>query len=1017
MFKIIKMKSVCIIGCNGYIGSALMEQLTGCIITGNNDKNFIYTKDYIEKFNVVLYLGGPRSRTCTNKDNIMDVASLMGLDQTLIYASTTAVYEGLLLAKEDTCIDVTNLDTYSISMITREKSLFNITNTNIVGLRLATVSGLSPTLRLDRIHIQMLKSALLTGKITVNSALQRRPVISMKETVEAFQLLINNPPIEQHVVYNICAFNTTICSIASEIAHITNAKINYISTIDSVGFSVNGEKFIRDYGMVYFSNNQSIIMDLLDNNIISHIENKVCDVTCIVCENKVMSLLVDLGSTALANQFLPAHVECQTYPLSLYRCMNCFHNQLGHIVPSNIMFDDYIYVSGTAKTNLDYFEGFANKVTTNFKNNNNNNNNVTLHTTIGDIVNNNINNVLKNASGNFIGTVLDIACNDGSQLDFLKKQNWKTYGVDPAANLYKTSSEKGHEVVVGYWGMLEPNNLPLTFDIIIAQNVFAHVPNPRLFLETCKHSMHIGSILYIQTSQAELFEQGEHDTVYHEHISFFTIKSMHYLSVLCGIYLESVEKVDIHGTSYVFQFRLRKEGDNEMSDNVKLMIEKESQIYQPENVEMYSMHVQEKRKIISNIMDVYVNYKIIGFGSSAKGNTLLSSLYTKNLPKYIIDENPLKQGLYTPGAKIPVVKYECLEQEEDNVLILVLAWNFLDEIKEKVRKSRDGSSKITALLIPFPTTTIEVLFEGNYHVMSQFPLYDCLSNIKNNGLSNNSGLNNINSCLANKPVEKLLISHFYNEEFLLPYWIMHHAPMFKNAVLINHHSTDKSCDIIRELAPSTWTIIDTECESFDATLTDDEVRKVERAYADDIWKLGLTTTEFLVWPTIEEDLKNSTHNCYKVHAMNMVGNDALPLNLQLPLVKQRNRANNETSQYHRYIHKNNNTTNDLYVIGRHYVRIPFVDTPNAFIAKYLFTPWPESIPRKLQIAKRQSQRDVYYQLGLQHQCTLESLTNEKIKHDADLAINFFDYGLADNLSLLRSKILYNQIGDPWIHKV
>lgn len=952
------MKRVYIIGCNGYIGSALTKHLVNCNIDGNNDKNYQYTKEFLKDFDVVIYLGGPQSRTSTNPDTILEVASLMHLDQTLIYASTTAVYEGLVLGKEDDIIDITKLDTYSKSMITREQTLSTLTNTNTIGLRLATVSGMSPTLRLDRIHIQMLKSALLTGKITVNSALQKRPIVSMMEIIDVFQRLIISPP-KNHTIYNISSFNTTICSIASEIAHITNAKIKYISTIDSIGFSVDNTKFIHDYDMVYISTNIMIIQDLLNNNIISHIENKVCDVECIVCESKKMILMVDLGSTALANQFVPQHIDCEKFPLSMYRCMNCFHNQLGYIVPSNMLFDNYIYVSATAKTNLDYFDWFAEKIT-------------------------------KNKD---IGTVLDIACNDGSQLDKLKQRGWKTYGVDPAANLYQTSSEKGHEVVVGYWGMLENSVLPSTFDIIIAQNVFAHVPKPRLFLEACKNSMHEKSILYIQTSQAELFMNGEYDTIYHEHISFFTIKSMQYLSNICGIYLDNVEKVSIHGTSYIFSFRLRKDDDPIMSENVKEMIEKESQIYQPENVEMYSMHVNEKRKIISEILDTYKDYSIIGFGSSAKGNTLLSSLFTTYMPKYIIDENPLKQGLYTPGAKIPVVAYETLEQEKNNLLVVVLAWNFLDEIKEKIKRSRNGNF-ITALLVPFPTTRIEVLYHGEYYVVSEFPLY--------------------NNLILKPPVEKLLISHFYNEEFLLPYWIMHHSPMFQHAVLINHHSTDKSCDIIRELAPSTWKIINTTSELFDAHLTDAEVRSIEKSYPDHIWKLCLTTTEFLIWPTMDVDL---IHHCHKIHALDIIGNDTIPLHAHLPLVSQRNHAMNESSKYNRYIHKNQNNCDNLYVVGRHHVNINHTDATNAIIFKYLFSPWPESIPRKLQIGKQQSLYDIQERLGAQHQCTIDSLTEERNKQLNNLAVNFYNDGLTDHMSLLRSKLLYNQLHNTWIQKV
>ena len=121
--------------------------------------------------------------------------------------------------------------------------------------------------------------------------------------------------------------------------------------------------------------------------------------------------------------------------------------------------------------------------------------------------------------------------------------------MDPAFNLASTSRSKGHHIVVGFWGEESVSQqLPDSFDVIIAQNVVAHVPQPCHFVSMCKLKMVANTKLYIQTSQADIFTTGEFDTIYHEHISFFTISSMYKLAERCGLFLEHVEKVPIHGT-------------------------------------------------------------------------------------------------------------------------------------------------------------------------------------------------------------------------------------------------------------------------------------------------------------------------------------------------------------------------------------------------------------------------------------------------------------------------------------
>ena len=240
---------------------------------------------------------------------------------------------------------------------------------------------------------------------------------------------------------------------------------------------------------------------------------------CLCCNSKDIEILLDLNKQPLANSYHDNTKEMDEYPLGVNICNKCHHIQLTHVINPDLLFKDYLYVSGTTKTLHDNMKWFVDYV---------------LETTMWG----------KKAS------VLDIACNDGTQLDYFKKKGFKTFGIDPAENLHKLSSKK-HEVTCDYF---DSKHFDGTFDIITAQNVFAHNSNPKKFLEHCDDLMHEESVLYIQTSQAEMILNNQFDTIYHEHVSFFNIKSMNELSNRTDLTLTDVIKTPVHGISYLFRF-------------------------------------------------------------------------------------------------------------------------------------------------------------------------------------------------------------------------------------------------------------------------------------------------------------------------------------------------------------------------------------------------------------------------------------------------------------------------------
>jgi len=256
---------------------------------------------------------------------------------------------------------------------------------------------------------------------------------------------------------------------------------------------------------------------------------------------------------------------------------------------------------------------------------------------------------------------------------------------------------------VAYWDKECAQSLP-QMDILIAQNVFAHTSDPFEFLVGCKEAMGEDSILFIQTSQANMFLNNEFDTIYHEHISFFSSKSMNALCERSGLQIMDVFKPNIHGTSYVFVVKKTSYHDATIRDEIKK--EELAGRYDPAFYYQYSKNVTR----VVNDLKSYVSIqkdagkKVVGYGAAAKGNVLLN--FTDLKLDYIIDDNPLKQGLKTPGTDIEIYGPQRLtEEKEEELIVIPLAWNFFDEISNRVRVAR-GHSRDTFVRY-FPTLKIE----------------------------------------------------------------------------------------------------------------------------------------------------------------------------------------------------------------------------------------------------------------------------------------------------------------------
>jgi nucleoside-diphosphate-sugar epimerase len=961
------MLNVTIIGHRGYIGSYLCKELPSNQIRISTPLNNSRGKDTdVSESDVVIYLAGIAGhQNCAEKSerevfdanvgDIMSVAAKMKRNSLLVYSSTAALYEGHGMSepREDALLHEQLFDSYMKSMYNREKNIRTLTHIKSAALRLGTVIGISPNQKRTSIHIKMLRDAVLFGKVRVQGAHMGRSILSMEDLKTILeQMILKRDKIKGHQIYNMCSFNCTVAKIANEIGCKTGSNIIYDPDSDqqkrAFGFSMNNQKVVQDFGVEWKGRNGQLVEELIAN--IKHVSNSdvylrpaTDGAKCRVCKREDnMAVLYDFGKQPNANHYLSCPDETlDEYHLRLDVCRNCYHTQLSYTIPPEEVFSNYIYLSGTSNTMREFFRDFADKS-------------------------------IRECGITGQGNVLEIACNDGSLLDWYKERGWRTFGYDPAQNIHSISSAKGHDVTVGFWGQDPVPEYP-PLDIIVAQNVCAHVPDPVLFLEKCREVMTDATVLYVQTSQSDMIEKGQYDTAYHEHLSFFTVRSMDIAGKMAGLCLDGVEKTPVHGSSYIFRFKLKSQTD--ITQNPIYKHEKEIGLYDDM---LYYIYV-EKVNELSSWLNMWQKRlreeegaKMVGYGAAAKGMTILNSLQWKMPLEYIADDSKMKQGYYATNRKYRIVAPNKLSESDEPLAIYVLAWNFIDEIRERVNRIRTG--KPTYFIVTYPLKKI-------WHSDKDSKEYVVYEEIDTR----------FNRDSVYHP--HILITHFYNEEALLTQWIRHHAPLFHCAVLIDYHSTDKSRDIIKREAPDSWNLVYSHNREFGAVSIDQEVSGYENSFDNHHWRLALTTTEFLFATGIRKKgstIFDANSIAIRIPSLTSVDReDSTQNDISQALLRQKNMVYFQDGEsgiltpeeehyvnnhYNRFMHCVRDFKNP-YEIGRHEFRHKSVQK-NMHIIKYAYGPFPDFFSRKLQIKTRIPESDKQYNFGHQHMVEYDQLDSD-----------------------------------------
>ena len=404
---------------------------------------------------------------------------------------------------------------------------------------------------------------------------------------------------------------------------------------------------------------------------------------CRFCNGLLEKIFLDLGETPLANSYLSneeIHNNEEKFPLKALVCNDCYLVQLEEFETPQKIFSNYAYFSSYSKSFLNHAKNYVDMMIDRFQINKNK-------------------------------FVVEIASNDGYLLQFFKEQNIPLLGIEPAKNIAKYAEEKGIKTINQFFGKDFSIQLIQQYkkaDLIICNNVIAHVPKINDFVTGLKFLMSKTGILTIEFPHLmELVEHNQFDTIYHEHFSYFSFFVIKKILEKHGIKIFDVEKIPTHGGSLRIFCTHTENNDIVIEPSVDNLLKSEKDKGMME-INFYENFSNKINSTVNQFLDFCKeskknNKKLIGYGAPAKANTLLNYCKIKNdLIEYVTDLSPYKQGLFLPGSHLPIKSPEEIKKSKPD-FIIIFPWNLQDEIMKQIDFIREWGGKF---VIPIPNLKI-----------------------------------------------------------------------------------------------------------------------------------------------------------------------------------------------------------------------------------------------------------------------------------------------------------------------
>jgi len=401
-------------------------------------------------------------------------------------------------------------------------------------------------------------------------------------------------------------------------------------------------------------------------------------VHCRYCGSELNQNFVDLGMSPLSNSYLNAEQINQKepfYPLHVFVCNNCLLVQLEEFESPQNIFTNYAYFSSYSKTWLDHAQEYVNMMISRF-------------------------------GFDEKSQIIEIASNDGYLLQYFKEKKIPILGIEPAVNVGEVAEKKGIPTIFKFFGTETAKklvNLDKKADLLLGNNVLAHVPNLNDFVKGLKILLKPNGVITMEFPHLlQLIQQNQFDTIYHEHFSYFSflvvqkIFSSHQLTIF------DVDEIPTHGGSLRIYAKHEENQELKVSENILKLIKKEYE-FGLDKIITYSNFQKKVELLKQQICKFFISIKkegktIIGYGAPAKGNTLLNYCEIGNeVINYTVDKNPHKQGLFLPGTHIPIESPEKIKITKPDY-ILILPWNLKDEIIQQINFIREWSGKFVTVI-------------------------------------------------------------------------------------------------------------------------------------------------------------------------------------------------------------------------------------------------------------------------------------------------------------------------------
>ena len=407
--------------------------------------------------------------------------------------------------------------------------------------------------------------------------------------------------------------------------------------------------------------------------------SEIAAAACRSCGGMGLSPVLSLGRTPLANALLTEAQLAEpegTFPLDLAFCPSCALVQITETVPPEQLFSHYLYLSSFSDTMLRHSEELANTLT-----------------------------LARGLDGKSL--VVEVASNDGYLLQYYKRAGIPVLGIEPAANVAQVAEERGIPTIARFFGRelgLELRDAAKRADVIHANNVLAHVADLNGFVAGLALVLKDDGVAVIEVPHVQpMVEKLEFDTIYHEHLCYYSLSSLQHLFERHGLNMVDVFELPLHGGSLQVHVAL----SGQPSKRVCELLESERAARVP-YLDFYRDFAEKVRQLKEDLVALLAGLKssgdrIAAYGASAKGSTLLNYIgIGRETLDFVVDRSTVKQGLYTPGTHLLIKPPEALLTERPEH-VLLLTWNFADEILEQQKEYRARGGKF---IIPVPDVRV-----------------------------------------------------------------------------------------------------------------------------------------------------------------------------------------------------------------------------------------------------------------------------------------------------------------------